>query len=66
MNRHLGMICQDCKEVLSVRDGTGMEAPDPTVLTDAEREKCMRFLLEHVSHQGAALCLFDVTGIGSA
>lgn len=59
------MICQECDVVESVRDGTGMEEPDPTVLTDEERAQCMRFIIDHMTHD-AALCLFDVAGIGSA
>lgn len=66
MNRHLGMICHDCNEIMSVRDGTGMEEINPTILTDEERGQCIRFLLDHIDHQGAALCLFDVAGIGNA
>ena len=66
MNRHLGMICQQCDIVESVRDGTGMTEPDLTILTVEENDQCARFLREHAGHEGAAFCLFDVQELAQA
>lgn len=66
MNRFLGMRCEQCNVVESVRDGTGMEEPNPHILTDAEREQCVNFALAHVHHRGMGLCIFDVQNLAQA
>lgn len=60
------MICQTCKEVLTVRDGTGMVEPDAKILNAQELEICAKFLLDHEGHRGVGLCLFEVKEVAQA
>lgn len=66
MNRHLGMLCETCNEVLSVHDGTDMTEPNVQILSDAELRACAEFIAEHHGHRGVALCLFDVKELAQA
>jgi hypothetical protein len=66
VSRHVGMLCEECNVVESVRDGTGLDELDFQILTDAEREQYVDFMRRHRGHRGAVFCLFDVQNLAEA